>query len=137
MYSVSAKNIFVQVGGNTTDNATMVFQPAQISANLNDIVIFNCTSLPDTDLCSPIPLFFCSHRGQPHRHPIGVWQPMSTHPRHKHHHQRFQFGLPRHSERHCDNYPVRANHARPSKPNHLVLRLQHVWTRRSWGYQHR
>ncbi|KAH8087786.1 hypothetical protein BXZ70DRAFT_1011506 [Cristinia sonorae] len=39
----SAKNIIVTVGGNTTDNATTVFDPAQVFAQPNDIVIFNFT----------------------------------------------------------------------------------------------
>ncbi|KAK7691887.1 hypothetical protein QCA50_005291 [Cerrena zonata] len=43
VYGASAKNVFVQVGGNTTSNATMVFQPAQIIAAPNDIVVFNFT----------------------------------------------------------------------------------------------
>ncbi|TCD66748.1 hypothetical protein EIP91_000989 [Steccherinum ochraceum] len=41
--AVSAKNIVVTVGGNTTSNATAVFNPAQIFAELNDIVFFNFT----------------------------------------------------------------------------------------------
>ncbi|CAL1711583.1 unnamed protein product [Somion occarium] len=41
--TVSAKNVFIQVGGNTTDNATAVFNPAQVFAKLNDIVVFNFT----------------------------------------------------------------------------------------------
>ncbi|THH33097.1 hypothetical protein EUX98_g1110 [Antrodiella citrinella] len=41
--AVSAKNIVVTVGGNTTSNATSVFQPAEIFANLNDIVVFSFT----------------------------------------------------------------------------------------------
>jgi len=41
--AVSAKNVVVTVGKNTTDNATMVFDPAEIVANLNDIVVFNFT----------------------------------------------------------------------------------------------
>lgn len=41
--AVSAKNVVVTVGKNTTDNATMVFDPAQVSAKLNDIVVFNFT----------------------------------------------------------------------------------------------
>ncbi|KAI0070739.1 hypothetical protein K474DRAFT_1687327 [Panus rudis PR-1116 ss-1] len=41
--TVSAKNVVVTVGHNTTDNATTVFDPAQVFAKLNDIVVFNFT----------------------------------------------------------------------------------------------
>ena len=41
-----AKQVVVTVGHNTTTNATAVFDPAEIFAELNDTVIFNCTSLP-------------------------------------------------------------------------------------------
>ncbi|KAI0645159.1 hypothetical protein C8Q79DRAFT_927401 [Trametes meyenii] len=39
----SAKQIVITVGGNTTDNATTVFQPAEVTANIGDVVFFNFT----------------------------------------------------------------------------------------------
>jgi len=41
--AVSAKQVVVTVGGNTTTNATLVFQPAEIFADPNDVVVFNFT----------------------------------------------------------------------------------------------
>ncbi|KAI0795119.1 hypothetical protein C8Q75DRAFT_889231 [Abortiporus biennis] len=38
-----AKDVVVTVGGNTTTNATMVFQPAEIFAANGDVIIFNFT----------------------------------------------------------------------------------------------
>lgn len=40
----SAKQIVITVGGNTTDNATAVFQPAEVTAKIGDTVLFNCES---------------------------------------------------------------------------------------------
>ena len=62
LHGASAKNIFVQVGGNTTSNSTMVFQPAQIIASLNDIVVFNCEALPGLLTC-PLLTSVQSRRG--------------------------------------------------------------------------
>lgn len=42
--AVSAADIYVQVGGNTSTNASLVFQPQLITAVEGDIVFFNCTS---------------------------------------------------------------------------------------------
>ncbi|KAL1761093.1 Le.flp1-like protein [Schizophyllum commune] len=39
----AARDIWIQVGGNTSDNASAVFQPQQVTAQLNDIVFFNFT----------------------------------------------------------------------------------------------
>ncbi|KAL1743755.1 Le.flp1-like protein [Schizophyllum fasciatum] len=39
----AAEEIWIQVGGNTSDNASAVFQPQQVTAKLNDIVFFNFT----------------------------------------------------------------------------------------------
>ncbi|TFK50989.1 hypothetical protein OE88DRAFT_1735713 [Heliocybe sulcata] len=39
----SARDIVVTVGGNTTSNASLVFQPQRITAYLGDTVIFNFT----------------------------------------------------------------------------------------------
>ncbi|KAI0669605.1 hypothetical protein C8Q78DRAFT_188429 [Trametes maxima] len=39
----SAKQIVITVGGNTTNNASTVFQPAEVSANIGDVVFFNFT----------------------------------------------------------------------------------------------
>ncbi|KIY52015.1 hypothetical protein FISHEDRAFT_63982 [Fistulina hepatica ATCC 64428] len=41
-HSVLAADIWIQVGGNTTNNASAVFQPESVKASLNDIVYFNC-----------------------------------------------------------------------------------------------
>ncbi|KAH9944777.1 hypothetical protein B0H21DRAFT_445078 [Amylocystis lapponica] len=41
---VSAADIWVQVGANTTNNASLIFQPAEIHAGLNDTIYFNFTS---------------------------------------------------------------------------------------------
>ncbi|KAI0776231.1 hypothetical protein BD413DRAFT_263365 [Trametes elegans] len=41
--AASAKQIVITVGGNTTDNATTVFQPAEVYANIGDVVFFNFT----------------------------------------------------------------------------------------------
>ena len=38
----SAKQIVITVGGNTTNNASAVFQPAEVTANIGDVVFFNC-----------------------------------------------------------------------------------------------
>ena len=38
----SAKQIVITVGGNTTNNASAVFQPAEVVANIGDVVFFNC-----------------------------------------------------------------------------------------------
>ncbi|EMD32920.1 hypothetical protein CERSUDRAFT_35825, partial [Gelatoporia subvermispora B] len=40
---VSAKNIIITVGGNTTTNGSLVFQPQEVHAVLGDTVIFNFT----------------------------------------------------------------------------------------------
>ncbi|KAF8918227.1 hypothetical protein CPB85DRAFT_1249836 [Mucidula mucida] len=42
-YLSLAKDIVITVGLNTTDNATAVFQPDTVTAQLNDIVVFNFT----------------------------------------------------------------------------------------------
>ncbi|KAI0369037.1 hypothetical protein BV20DRAFT_423789 [Pilatotrama ljubarskyi] len=43
--AASAKQVVITVGGNTTaDNATGVFQPAEVRANIGDVVFFNFTS---------------------------------------------------------------------------------------------
>ncbi|KAI4526526.1 Le.flp1-like protein [Schizophyllum commune Loenen D] len=39
----AARDIWIQVGGKTSDNASAVFQPQQVTAQLNDIVFFNFT----------------------------------------------------------------------------------------------
>ncbi|EIN06559.1 hypothetical protein PUNSTDRAFT_53989 [Punctularia strigosozonata HHB-11173 SS5] len=39
----SAKDIVITVGGNTTTNASLVFQPQEVHATLGDTVIFNFT----------------------------------------------------------------------------------------------
>ncbi|TBU37455.1 hypothetical protein BD309DRAFT_974046 [Dichomitus squalens] len=39
----SAKQIVITVGGNTTNNASTVFQPAEVTANIGDVVFFNFT----------------------------------------------------------------------------------------------
>ncbi|OCH90589.1 hypothetical protein OBBRIDRAFT_793143 [Obba rivulosa] len=41
--AVSAKNIIITVGGNTTTNGSLVFQPQEVHAELGDAVIFNFT----------------------------------------------------------------------------------------------
>ncbi|KAI0629437.1 hypothetical protein C8Q77DRAFT_1065487 [Trametes polyzona] len=41
--AASAKQIVITVGANTTDNATTVFQPAEVKANIGDVVLFNFT----------------------------------------------------------------------------------------------
>jgi len=40
---VSAEEIWIQVGGNTSTNASLVFQPQTVQAKLNDTVYFNFT----------------------------------------------------------------------------------------------
>ncbi|KAI0037535.1 hypothetical protein FA95DRAFT_1614116 [Auriscalpium vulgare] len=42
-YLVVAKDIYVQVGGNTTGDGTTVFNPQRVEAKLGDNVIFNFT----------------------------------------------------------------------------------------------
>ncbi|KAI0767141.1 hypothetical protein C8Q74DRAFT_1369979 [Fomes fomentarius] len=39
----AAKQIVITVGGNTTDNATTVFQPAAVTAKIGDTIFFNFT----------------------------------------------------------------------------------------------
>ncbi|KAI0317186.1 hypothetical protein OF83DRAFT_173976 [Amylostereum chailletii] len=39
----SAKDIWIQVGGNTTQNASLVFQPGSVAAQVGDTVFFNFT----------------------------------------------------------------------------------------------
>ena len=39
---VSAERIAIQVGANTTANASMIFQPASVRAQAGDVVVFNC-----------------------------------------------------------------------------------------------
>jgi len=41
----SAKTITVVVGGNgTTKDASLIFQPQEVKADVGDFVVFNCTS---------------------------------------------------------------------------------------------
>ncbi|EPQ55156.1 hypothetical protein GLOTRDRAFT_111142 [Gloeophyllum trabeum ATCC 11539] len=41
--AASAANIVITVGGNTTSNASLVFQPQRVTAQVGDTVIFNFT----------------------------------------------------------------------------------------------
>ncbi|KAI0753169.1 hypothetical protein C8Q80DRAFT_1150408 [Daedaleopsis nitida] len=41
--AASAKQIVITVGGNTTDNATAVFNPAEVTAKIGDVIFFNFT----------------------------------------------------------------------------------------------
>ena len=41
----SAKTVTVVVGGNgTTQDASLIFQPQEVNADVGDFVVFNCTS---------------------------------------------------------------------------------------------
>ena len=48
--STSAKTVTIVVGGNgTTQDASLIFQPQEVTADVGDSVVFNCTSA----LCLP------------------------------------------------------------------------------------
>ncbi|KAL1675565.1 Le.flp1-like protein [Schizophyllum commune] len=49
----AARDIWIQVGGNTSDNASAVFQPQEVTAQLNDIVFFNLTQSLFASPCIP------------------------------------------------------------------------------------
>jgi len=41
----SAKTVTIVVGGNgTTQDASLIFQPQEVQADVGDFVVFNCTS---------------------------------------------------------------------------------------------
>jgi len=71
--SVLAKSVFViNVGGNTNGDATTVFQPPSVTANMGDVVFFNCEHTSDTDAVRHLNVFIGSHPGQPYCYTVSL-----------------------------------------------------------------
>lgn len=151
---VSAKTVTIVVGGNgTTQDASLIFQPQEVTAQAGDFVVFNCTFTSWPLLASPhvlrinacrystltltaFPLpFSSSHEWDPLRRPIHIRGTLRPREPIQLDLQRLRLRPPRHRQRNRHNDANCRDHRGQRKQYDLVLRYLGMQSRRRRGHQ--